>query len=110
MDKFPEAFKRFEQMVDVERIESFRQLRLAFASWAGQKWHDTPLQLNALAVEARKQGIPVAVQGRHSAHRRGFAHFPSRRAVSWRHEVVTVKGHYQNRYRDQKTGRFIKKP
>jgi hypothetical protein len=34
MDRFPEAFRRFEEVVDVDRIQSFRQLRLAFAYWA----------------------------------------------------------------------------
>src|SRR5512136_2327899 len=33
-----------------------------------------------------------------------------RNSASWRHEVVNVKGRSQNRYRDLKTGRFIKKP
>jgi hypothetical protein len=59
MDRFPEAFKRFEEVVDVDRIESFRQLHFAFASWSGRKWHDTYMQNRALAVEARKHGIPL---------------------------------------------------
>ena len=29
---------------------------------------------------------------------------------TWRHETVTVRGKPQVRYRDLKTGRFIKKP
>ncbi len=33
-----------------------------------------------------------------------------RKKPSWRHEVISVKGHSQNRYRDLKTGRFINKP
>ena len=104
MDRFPEAFSRFEEVVDVRRIQSFRQLRLAFASWAGWKWHDTYLQTRALAVEAQKLGIPVFIG------KRPVSHFHGRTAVTWRHEVVTVKGKSQVRYRDLKTGRFIKKP
>jgi hypothetical protein len=111
MDRFPEAFKGFEQMVDVERIDSFRQLRLAFASWAGQKWLDTYMQLKALGVEARKLGIPVVAEKRPFANRgRGIAQVPERKAVTWRHEVVTVRGSCQDRYRDLKTGRFLRKP
>jgi hypothetical protein len=104
MDRFPEAFRRFEELVDVTRIQSFRQLRLAFASWAGWKWRDTYMQNRALAVEARKLGIPVFVQ------RQRVSRFYGRTAVTRRHEVVTVKGKSQARYRDLETGRFIKKP
>jgi hypothetical protein len=104
VDRFPEAFRRFEEVVDVRRIESFRQLRLAFASWAGWKWNDTYLQNRALAIEARKLGIPDFVE------RRPVARFHGRTAVTWRHEVVTVKDKSQVRYRYLKTGRFIKKP
>jgi hypothetical protein len=59
-DKFPEAFSRFQQDVPTRQIETFNQLTLAFASWAGQKWRDTSRQLDALAIQARKLGIPVA--------------------------------------------------
>jgi len=104
MDKFPEAFSRFEEVVDVNRIDSFRQLRLAFASWAGWKWRGTYMQNRALAVEARKLGIPVFIE------RRPTANVKRRFAVKWRHEVIKVKGKLQNRYRDLRTGRFIKKP
>lgn len=103
MDMFPEAFRRFEEVVDVRRIDSFRQLRLAFAYWAGWKWHDTYMQNKALAVEAQRLGIPVF-------ERRPVTCFHGRTAVTWRQEAVTVKGKSQVRYRDLKTGRFIKKP
>ena len=104
MERFPEAFRRFEEVVDVRRIESFRQLRLAFASWAGWKWHDTYMQNRALAIEVSRLGIPVFVE------RRTVARFHRRTAVTWRHEVVTVKGKSQVRSKDLKTSRFIKNP
>jgi hypothetical protein len=104
VDRFPEAFSRFEEVVDVRRIQSFRQLRMAFASWAGWKWHDTYMQNRALANEAHKLGIPVF------GKRRPVVRFHGRTTVTWRHEVVTVKGKSQIRYRDLKTGRFIRKP
>lgn len=62
------------------------------------------MQNEALAVEARRLGIPAFVE------RRPVARFYGRIAVTWRHEVVTVKGKSQVRYRDLRTGRFIKKP
>ena len=61
MDKFPEAFKRFEQVVDTRRIDSFSQLRLEFGLWAGRRWKDTSKQRYALAREAQEQGIPVSL-------------------------------------------------
>jgi hypothetical protein len=101
LDKFPEAFERFEEVVDVDRIRSFRQLKLAFGTWAGEKWIPTSRQLEALAVEARKHGIPTFAE-----ERRVFR-FPT---ISWRHETVVVRGKGQARYRDLRSGRFIKKP
>lgn len=59
IDKFPEAFKRFEHKVNVKKIETFRQLTLAFGSWAGEKWRSTSRQMDALAIEARKRRIPL---------------------------------------------------
>ena len=109
MDRFPEAFQRFKRVVDTDRIESFRQLTLAFGSWAGQKWQETPMQMMALKAEAKRLGISIPAQGR-PVGRRGVAHVPERKTVTWRHEVVTVRGSSQSRYRDLGTGRFIRKP
>ncbi|MEM0008339.1 MAG: hypothetical protein QXR89_08805 [Candidatus Bathyarchaeia archaeon] len=58
MDRFPEAFQRFEQVVDVSKIRSFKELLSAFKLWAGRKWVDSPLQLAALKEEAFKREIP----------------------------------------------------
>jgi len=58
MDRFPEAFKRFEQVVDVSKIKSFQQLLSAFRLWAGRKWVGSPLQVEALKEEAFKREIP----------------------------------------------------
>jgi len=58
VDKFPEAFRRFEEVVDVSKIKSFQQLLTAFSLWAGRKWKGSPLQIEALKVEAFKREIP----------------------------------------------------
>jgi hypothetical protein len=49
-------------------------------------------------------GIPVSID------RRPTVNAKRRFAVKWRHEIIKVKGKLQNRYRDLRTGRFIKKP
>ena len=53
MDKFPEAFRRFENDVDIGRLESYRQLTLSFRWWAGQRWKGTTRQWSALNSEAK---------------------------------------------------------
>ncbi|MBS7631684.1 hypothetical protein KEJ47_09005 [Candidatus Bathyarchaeota archaeon] len=88
MDRFPEAFKRFEKVVAVEEIETFMQLRLAFGSWAGRKWVPTERQIEALNVEAARLRLEGA----------------------WRRETIVVRGKPHVRYRDVRTGRFIEKP
>jgi len=37
LDRFPEAFERFAEVVDVDAINSFGELRLAFSLLAGEK-------------------------------------------------------------------------
>jgi hypothetical protein len=81
--RFPEAFRRFEQQVSLRDIESFRQLTLTFASWAGSK-----------TLEEREE----------------FSHPLWISQPTWKYETINVRGKSQQRYRDIKTGRFIKKP
>jgi hypothetical protein len=95
LDKFPEAFRRFERQVrDVDDIRDYQELKLQFMKWAGERWKETPKQTTALAIEARKKGIPLI----------------SVRTREWRGEIVLVRGKAQGRYRDLRSGRFIKKP
>lgn len=56
MDKFPEAYRRFEKVVDTKNIKKFEQLKLAFQSW-NIKPYLTQKQTRALGVEAEKRGI-----------------------------------------------------
>lgn len=114
MDRFPEAFERFERVVEIGRFRSYFELALAFQSWAGRNWKGTAKQWKALDRESENLGFsPPTIYGS-STRTRGYStyHVPTRKtkAVTFRHEVVNVKGKSQNRYRDLKTGRFIKKP
>jgi hypothetical protein len=93
-DRFPEAFRRYEEVVDVDKIESWRELKSSFASWTGANWKDTNLQNSALAVEARKRSIPLQIE----------------RALTWRHEIVIRRNKGYEIFRDRRTGRFIRKP
>ena len=102
-DRFPEAFRRFEDDVDVRDFESFRQLEIAFGYWAGRRWRPTYKQKCALAREARRLGISEQFRGRNYR-------FSSSPNLWYRYETVSVKGRMQQRFRDVRTGRFIKKP
>ena len=106
IDKFADAFKRFEEVVDTRYIHSFTQLKLSFERWAGEKWKDTPKQNEALKHEARKIGIPVREEYKRPKYR--YVRVPKR--CTWTFERITVRGKLQVRYRDKKTGRFIRKP
>lgn len=106
MDKFPEAFRRFEKTVNVGKIDTFKQLRMAFASWAGRTWKGSPKQIDALEREARRLDIPLEGY-RIRQVPRGYRPIAGQ---TWRFETVNVKDKAQVRYRDLKTGRFIKKP
>jgi len=61
MDKFPEAFRRFEKVVDVDSFESYRELHYAFTQWASKRWRNTELQNRALTREGRKLGFKDTV-------------------------------------------------
>lgn len=57
MDKFPEAFDRFEEQVDIRKTRTFEQLLLQFKWWAGRDWKGTSKQMQALKIEADQRGI-----------------------------------------------------
>jgi hypothetical protein len=112
MDRFPEAFRRFENDVDVSRFESYHQLTLSFRWWAGERWKGTHRQWEALNREAENLGFnehngyrQTIWEKRHSDY---YYHVGYK--STWRRETVNSKGRARSVYRDMKTGRFIKKP
>jgi hypothetical protein len=60
VDRFPEAFARFERVVDVRYFDSYRELAYAFSLWAGKRWVDSYLQNVALKREGKKLGFKDA--------------------------------------------------
>jgi len=89
-------------------------LLFAFQFWAGRNWKGTARQWSAFNREAEMRGFDVPSFIREEvreSRRSGFYGYESQQnASSYRHEVVVVRGTSQDRYRDLKTGRFIKKP
>ena len=83
MDRFPEAFDRFEQDVETKYIKSFQQLFFSYMMWGGKYASMSRRQVIALKHEAIKRGIGnISVE----RDRLGRIH-----------------------YRDVGTGRFVKK-
>ena len=110
-EAFQEAFDRMERDTNSSECESFKQLRLVAKSYFGSKWYPTNRQLNALNDEARQRGYfdrfkEITVRRPRHVQRHSYTYVKR----TWRHETVTVKGKPQVRYRDLKTGRFIKRP
>jgi hypothetical protein len=104
MDRFPEAFHRFEKAVDLRSFRSGRELKYAFTHWAGRRWVDSYKQNLALNIEAKKRGFEDTKLPRYYKKSQIYP------KQTWKLETVTVRGKSQVRYRDIKTGRFIKKP
>src|SRR3990172_9718019 len=117
MDKFPEAFNRFEEKVDTSNLESASELISEFAHFAGYRYTGTQKQLDAIKIESKKRGfdfdwsIPIWIKKRDYGryYERGYGGRVYEERKTWRYETVSVKGKTQNRYRDLKSGRFIKK-
>ena len=110
MDKFPEAFKRSERVIDYSKFKNYREFVTGFRWWAGYpRWKGTAKQWQALNIEAGKRGFKVPeVYG--YLKPTWQSHVTDSKNRSWREEIITVRGSSRVRYRDVKTGRFIKKP
>jgi hypothetical protein len=119
MDKFPEAFNRYEERVDIDDLQSASELISTFVNWQG--YNPTSKQIDGLRIESikRRLGIDwslpkwvkkkdywVYYQSRFKD--KGYVQ-PEKRRVYVK-ATFNVRGKPQTRYRDSKTGRFIKKP
>ena len=104
MDRFPAAFDRFEKAVDLTSFRSGRELKYAFSHWAGRRWVDSYKQNLALRREAKKRGFKDTKLPRYFKHPQFIV------IKTLKRETVTIRGKAQVRFRDIKTGRFIKKP
>jgi len=95
MDRFPQAFPRFERVVDITQFKSYRELRAAFAYWAGFRWQNTYLQNRALAEMAQIRGfkdvfIPYGVRGKFKPETRRRKTVSVRRR-KWKRKVRVSK-------------------
>lgn len=100
VDRFPEAFRRYEKTVDTKGMKGFKQLLISFSLWGQKKTPMTKKQIKGLAIEAKKIDIKAYMD------ERGF-----RNKATGRFEKTPTKESVSYiRYRDPLTGRFMKKP
>ena len=112
-EAFQEAFDRMERMTNARDCEDLNELLLVAERYFAGKWYPTDRQLEALKDEARRRGYYERWEKIRLVKELlwGTRKQPQVTAErSWRYESVTVRGKSQDRYRDLKTGRFIKKP
>lgn len=81
-DKFPEAFRRFEQQKNIEDIKDFSELLREFGSW--QNYQATDLQKKCLANQVDTKDI----------------------IRKWVRQQIKYKYGTRDIFRDKKSGRF----
>lgn len=121
VDRFPEAFRRFERRVDISRFDSYKQLLYGFSWWAGKRWIDSYKQHQALAEIAREKGfldtyIPmyhIRAEGKRVRKRRKTVTVSrrkwKRRAVKIPKVKKSVKWYVKRGYSANKIQRKLKK-
>jgi hypothetical protein len=96
-DKFPEAFERFEESVDLDDIQTLPELISQFKEWGGKRATMTRKQTRALAISGEdKLGIKGAEQ------------------VVIEYDITLKSGELKHiirvQWRDYKTGTWTEKP
>ena len=119
MDRFPEAFNRYKEVVDIDDLQSASELISSFSYWQG--YNPTSKQIDGLRIESKKRGLGIdwslpkwvkikdyRIYYQSRFKDKGFVQAEKRRVYV--KATFNVRGKPQTRYRDLKTGRFIKKP
>jgi hypothetical protein len=111
-EAFQEAFDRMERATNSRECRTLDELRLVAKSYFGSKWYPTDRQFEALKDEARRRGYFEKQKRRQETEWSWYAQRQPQvyAGQTWSRETVTVRGKPQVRYRDRRTGRFIKKP
>ena len=101
MDKFPSAFKRFEESrYAKDSYKSIQDLQTRFGVF--QKYYPTYKQRKCLDnYDYLVEEKPEPVKEEYTF---------KRKELTYRIERYEIKTGFKTRYRDNKTGRFIKRP
>ena len=57
MDRFPEAFNRYKEVVDIDDLQSASELISSFSYWQG--YNPTSKQIDGLRIESKKRGLGI---------------------------------------------------
>jgi len=93
MDKFPEAFNRYEERVDIDDLESAQELISEFALWAGKNWVNSKTQLKAIKIEAKKLGFDVRLPT--WVKKKDYWRFPRKAVVTQNWRTVVRSGKHR---------------
>jgi hypothetical protein len=113
--EFEDYLKRVEEEVDLRDDNlSYNEFARIVVFRSGRRWTDSTAQVEALKNGAEKRGydltLPYYVKKKDYLEYRLLHDKLKHIDQTWRFETVKVRGKGQVRYRDLKTGRFIKKP
>ena len=119
MDKFPEAFNRYEERVDIDDLQSASELISSFSIFQG--YNATSKQIDGLRIESIKRrlgfdwSLPKWIKKKdywvyYQSRFKDRGHVQAEKRRVYVKATFNVRGKTQTRYRDLKTGRFIRKP
>lgn len=74
-DRFPEAFKRFEEEINVSKVNTLDELIDEFKDWGLERAPITNLQRKVLAIEGVKIGIDPVYLSRYFRKERDISYF-----------------------------------
>lgn len=104
MDKFPEAFERYEDKIETKDIKTFNQLQVSFKQWAKSKGTMTKKQRRALAIEGKeKLKIAPAEKVRIVYEEKKISYYRKDKLIEYIRKAKIVE-----MTRDVITGRFMK--
>ena len=105
-DKFPPAFKRFEEKVDIDNVNTLKELIDEFKNWGLKKAPITKLQRKGLAIEGVKIGIDPIYTTRWFRKERDIQYTTKTgKIVSYHQSAKFIEGN-----RNALTGKFSGKP
>lgn len=91
MDRFPEAFRRFEDKVDIEDTESAQEFISTFAHWAGHRYIGSSNQINALRKESEKRKLGFDWNLPRWIKKKDYGKYYSKGTQKWKSSVKSGK-------------------
>ena len=105
-DKFPPAFRRFEEKVDIDDVKTLKELMEEFKNWGLKKAPITKKQRKGLAIEGVKIGIDPVLPVTYVRKEKEITYTTKTgKIVSYHQKLKIMQAH-----RNILTGRYSKEP